>query len=292
MRMGIAPTAASGDGIVNGRIQALNRKLAVEIGIQFAERGDVARAKATIDNLHGEFPVRCRAAVANAVGVFEFLNQLLRAHYVARHAVTEEHEVAATRLCAKVSVESEEAVDSACGGTEVLRNDIRGGQRNPPEVLVDFLECREYEFLGFLMIPIGKVREHFPHDIEIDLPGENLFFGRVLRQITCLAGDDRRHLFQFQLPLNARKVKQWRTKLAVRGRVYDRRTDRSTQRSQGTCVTQSVLPASEQCLEVAIKAVQEAVHIQNVVHIDRVPGWYVFLIQFGLSANMLFAQPP
>jgi len=103
----------------------------------------------------------------------------------------------------------------------VLGNDIRRGQRYPAEVFVDLLERGKNEFLGFLMVTIREMREHLSHDIEINLTPKDSVFGMV-RHITCLAGDDRRHLFQFQLPLSARTYKRWRTRRAACGRVYDR----------------------------------------------------------------------
>jgi hypothetical protein len=84
----------------------------------------------------------------------------------------------------------------------VLGDNIRRGQRDPAEMLVDLLERGKDEFLGFLVVAIREMGEHFSHDIEINLTPED-FVVRMLCQITCLAGDDRRHLFQFQLPLSA-----------------------------------------------------------------------------------------
>ena len=74
----------------------------------------------------------------------------------------------ATRLGSKVRVEGQETVNTVHGGSEVIRNEFGGLERDPAEVFVDLLERAQNEFLRFLMILIGEVAQHLPNDIKID----------------------------------------------------------------------------------------------------------------------------
>ena len=156
----------------------------------------VADAEAAVDDLDGQFAVRGGAAVGDAAVVFQVLDQALRAHDIAGHAVAEEHEVVAARLGAKVGIEGQQAVDAAGRRAEVLGDDLGGFKRDPAEVLVDLLQCGEDQFLRFLEIAVVKMRKHAADFIEIDRLCRRLQPRGSRPAWAHRSVDDRRDLFQ------------------------------------------------------------------------------------------------
>ena len=97
--------------MLNGLVERFDREIAVVVGVELEDRRAVADAKAAVDDLDGQLAVGGGAAVVNALGVLQILDQTLRTHDVAGHAVAEQHEVLAAGLGAEVGVEREQAVD-------------------------------------------------------------------------------------------------------------------------------------------------------------------------------------
>src|SRR5690606_28123181 len=87
----------------------LNEALRIELPVivvvvYLDDRCKVADAQAAVDDLHGEFAVRCGLALPDAVPVAKHVDQLLTATNEARRAVTEQHEVFARWFRSKVGV--------------------------------------------------------------------------------------------------------------------------------------------------------------------------------------------
>ncbi len=121
--------------------------------IEFDDRRPVADTQTTVDDLHRQFTIGGRAAIFDAVGIFEFLDQSLRPKDEAGHAVTEEHEVFSARFGAEVGIEGEQTVDAIDRRAKMIGDDLGGLNGDVTEMFVDLLECRQDQLLRFLVIP-------------------------------------------------------------------------------------------------------------------------------------------
>jgi hypothetical protein len=155
--MGVSPTPAARYRTTNRHVELFRSEVAMEVGIEFANRRSVANSETAVDDLDGEFAVGRCSAVCYAPNVFQILHQALRAHDVTRHAMTQEHEMVATGLGAKVGIKGEKAIDASRGGAKVFGHDLGCAERHPAKVFVDLLESGKDQFLSFLKISIVKV---------------------------------------------------------------------------------------------------------------------------------------
>ena len=74
----------------------------------------------------------------------------------------------AAGLGAEVGIERQQPIDAAGRGAEVLGDELGGVERNPAEMLVDFLQGGEDELLRLLKISVVIVGENAPDFGEID----------------------------------------------------------------------------------------------------------------------------
>src|SRR3954454_16419101 len=78
--MRVPPTATRGDCTADRLVELLRGQVTEEVGIELADRRLVAHAETAVHDLDGEFTVSGRTAVGDTPGIFQILDQALRAH--------------------------------------------------------------------------------------------------------------------------------------------------------------------------------------------------------------------
>src|SRR6476661_5873450 len=87
----------------------------------------------------------------------------------------------AAQLRAKVGIERQQRVDARGGRAEMLSHDFGGLKRDVTEMLINFLERAEDQFLGFLMILRLELGQHLADDRKVDFAmsgGVNAIFSQ------------------------------------------------------------------------------------------------------------------
>jgi hypothetical protein len=146
--------------------------------VHLGDRSSIADTEASVDDLHRQFAALGGSSIADTVVILEMLNEFLRSHHIARHAMAEKHEVLAAGLGPEVGVEGQEPIHPVDRRPEVIRHYLGGLDRNPAETFVDPLQSAEDEFLSLLPVLRLELRNDFANDIEVDVAS--------VRRVVCL----------------------------------------------------------------------------------------------------------
>lgn len=143
----------------NGFIELLNVELAVVVVVvELDNRSEIADAEAAIDDLYGQLSIGGCLPAGDPVAVSQLFNQVLAAANETRSPVTEQHEVVAWLLGAKVSIEREQTINAVFADPKMLGHQPGCPKRNPAQQMLNVLERTENEFLSFLMVLRMKLR--------------------------------------------------------------------------------------------------------------------------------------